>query len=430
LGIIRLGYKVEKEKTRRDGSTYTVSYPKQSDSFVLTDAPEVAAFYGETRELDVILPFPDIARNFDGAYTVWAGGVLVCKGDGEYVQYAGAFRTEEKNDKVRVYNASGDTVVSDGVAQVSFKWNGQSFDPGELVPCPGAAQDYYPHCRACKMSSILKVMMGRPELFRLGYYQIATGSGRNYDTILGTLELIQEQAGKVNGIPFKIRLVEEATTYRDNSGQRKSGKKWFLQLEPDPTFTRRLYANQAQALLGDGMEDDPAPRPESQEPVWDIVEDEAPPPFAETTEPAMEQGTTAESPPSSFATDATIAPAIIATGLTKNMYSYASAMKKSHLPADASLEQVTAWFDKYRDERTYGADSNAAALFANAATYVTKNNEVLGELGTDKLQEMLDQINAIDRGTLTDRTLTIKGHCELLVARILDELREGIDESE
>jgi len=60
LGIIRLGYK-EKRK-RKDGSEY--EFPVQADHFVLTDAQDVAEFYGEQpRELDVILPFPDVYRN-------------------------------------------------------------------------------------------------------------------------------------------------------------------------------------------------------------------------------------------------------------------------------------------------------------------------------------------------------------------------------
>ena len=280
LGIIRLGHK--ETRKRQDGSTY--QYPVQDDHFVLTDAPEIGEFYGEKpREIDVILPFPDIERNFDAAYTVWAGGVLVCKGDGEFVQYAAPMRSEEKKGRMRVYNATGDTLVTDRAAQVALTWNGQSFEPGELVPCPGADQDLYPHCRACKMSAILKVMMARPELFRLGYYQLSTGSGRNYDTILGTLELIYEQAGKVSGIPFKLRLVEESTTYQEN-GKRKQTKKWFVQLEPDPTFTRKLYNRSAMALLGAGSE------PEA-EVEGDYVEAEeaAPPPFAEDGAPAEEE---------------------------------------------------------------------------------------------------------------------------------------------
>jgi hypothetical protein len=252
LGIIRLGHKEKKTKYRADGSSYTVEFPVQDDHFVLSDAPELMQIYGETpRALDVILPFPDVNRNFDAAYTVWAGGVLVCRGDGEYVEYAAPFevKEKEKRGRIAVYNAPGDTLVTNGTAQSAFAWNGERFSPGDLVPCSGATQDLYPHCQACRMSAILKVMMADPRLFRLGYYQIATGSGRNYDTILGTLELIQQQAGRVNGIPFKLRLVEESTTYQDESGKRRQVEKWFLQLEPDPDFTRRLYRNAARSLV-------------------------------------------------------------------------------------------------------------------------------------------------------------------------------------
>lgn len=280
LGIIRLGIMKTSERTGR-------KYPAQTDHFVLRDAPEIAAVYGEKpRELDVILPFPDIQRNFDAAYTVWAGGVLVCRGDGEFVEYATPHRVERKKKGgqvyTSVYNAPGDTHVANGVAQVAFNWNGEEFKPGDHVPCPGASADLYPHCAACRVSAILKVMMARPDLFRLGYYQIATGSGRNYDTILGTLELILGQAGRVNGIPFKLRLVEEPTVFLAN-GQRKKTKKWFLQLEPDPEFTRRLYRQQAAAIL------DTKPEPLALAPGhedgdgcdYDVADDVAPPPFAE-----------------------------------------------------------------------------------------------------------------------------------------------------
>jgi hypothetical protein len=291
LGIIRLGHKVQKEKERQDGTTYTVEYPVQDDHFLLHDAPDVAEVYGEgATELDVVLPFPDIARNFDAFYTVWAGGVLVCKGDGEQVRYAAPLRAEEKRGRTSVYNAAGDTLVSDGQAQIAFAWNGQDFAPGDIVPCPGAAQDLYPHCAACRVSAILKVMMAKPELFRLGYYQVATGSKRNYDTILGTLELISGNGQRpVNGIPFKLRLVEEATTYTEG-GKRKATTKHFLQLEPDPDLTRQLYQQQAAALIG--KKETPALPPtidaETGEIVgeWDEAEEEAPPPFAEDSKPA------------------------------------------------------------------------------------------------------------------------------------------------
>ena len=301
LGIIRLGYL--EERKRQDGSTYT--FPRQSDHFLLHDAKEIQEFYAaqgidEVRELDVLLPFPDIDRNFSANYQVWAGGVLVCEGDGEYVSYATPFTTAVSTKRTSVKNASGDTHVSNGCAQVEFDWNGAHFEPGELVPCSGATQDLYPHCEACKLSCLLKIMMADESLFRMGYYQIATSSGRNHDTILGTLEALP--ANRVNGISFKLRLVEGSTSYTDDSGKRHKGTRWFLELEPDPTITRELYKRAAERMIAA-----PVPRIAAQVdhgPEWHTEDGEgyegngaldyeadptAPPPFAEVDPEDIEE---------------------------------------------------------------------------------------------------------------------------------------------
>jgi len=273
LGVIRLGMLV-------DNASGNGQHPVQTDYFVLKDAPDIERYYFDqgverVRELDVLLPFPDVERNFDAWYQVWAGGVLVCQGDGESVQYATPLRvTVDDKKRTHVYNAPGDTLVANGEAQIAFNWNGHEFKPGDQVACPGESHDLYPHCAACKLSALLKVMMADPELFRMGYYQISTGSKRNYDTIMGTLELFP--ADRVNAVPFKLRLVEEQVTYSEN-GKRKKGTKWFLQLEPDPTITRRLYGQQVQQMLGETQR---APAPAlSTGPVWDEVDAELPPPF-------------------------------------------------------------------------------------------------------------------------------------------------------
>jgi len=280
LGVIRLGILV-------DNATGRGQHPVQTDYFVLKDAPDIQAFYDgrgveKVRELDVLLPFPDVERNFTAFYQLWAGGVLVCQGDGETVHYATPLRVEVKRKKkgeevietTHVYNAPGETLVANGEAQVAFEWNGHKFAPGDPVECPGESHDLYPHCAACKLSALLKVMMADPALFRLGYYQISTGSKRNHDTIMGTLELFP--ADRVNAIPFKLRLVEEQVTYTEN-GQRKKGTKWFLQLEPDPTITRKLYEQQVQTMLGE-MTHPPQPAL-SAGPDWDEIDPQVPPPF-------------------------------------------------------------------------------------------------------------------------------------------------------
>ena len=282
LGVIRLGVLV-------DNATGKGQHPVQTDHFVLVDAPDIQAFYDEkgvekVRELDVLLPFPDVERNFSAFYQVWAGGVLVCQGDGEFVQYATPLRAEVKQHKkgdqivetTHVYNASGETLVANGEAQIAFEWNGHAFKPGDTVECPGQSHDFYPHCAACKLSALLKVMMAHEDLFRMGYYQISTGSKRNHDTIMGTLEMFP--ADHVNSVPFKLRLVEEQVTYTEN-GQRKKGTKWFLQLEPDPKTTRRLYGRKLQEMLGEVTE--PSRPALSAGPDWDEIDPELRPSYVE-----------------------------------------------------------------------------------------------------------------------------------------------------
>ncbi len=287
-GIIRLGHK---EKTKSG-----FERPVQDDHFLLHDAPAILESYGEeqdgkVRVIDVTLPFPDVERNFDANYNIWAGGVLICKGDGEYIEHASPFVVKDKFDKegeksgISVRNAPGETLVDNGVAQTAFSWNGEEFAPGSLVPCSGETKDLYPHCAACKMTAILKLMMIRPELVRMAYYQLATGSGRNHDVIVGTLDELYANFGQVNGIRYWLRLVEQGTSYKDESGIRRSTKKWFLQLEPYPEDVQRMYDKQRARLFGVAQIAPPTDTVIDVDAEY-VADDAAPPPFAEEGGPA------------------------------------------------------------------------------------------------------------------------------------------------
>lgn len=301
-GIIRLGHR--EKRTTKDGREY--EFPVQDNHFVLTDAPEIAEVYGaEPTTLDIMLPFSDIDRNFDAHYTVWAGGVLTCKGNGEFVEFAAPMNATKKAGKngketTHVYNAPGDTLVVDGVAQSSFDWGEEHFDAGDTVPCPGAAAGMYPQCASCKISAILKMLMADPRLFRLSYYQLATGSGSNYDNILGALELIRGDSvdpitgekrygtRPVSGVPFKLSLVKRQITYTDDSGKRSKTEKYFLQLEPSPDYVRAALTSTARSAFGFNQPQLPAPEPILEDDDFDDFEPEAPPPFAEVQEQDVE----------------------------------------------------------------------------------------------------------------------------------------------
>lgn len=81
-GIIRLGYKEEGEKGRMHNTEH----------FILTDAPDVAAVYGENpQEIDIIFPSNIIDQVAPSAFEYWKSvknksgdreGILVCRGDG------------------------------------------------------------------------------------------------------------------------------------------------------------------------------------------------------------------------------------------------------------------------------------------------------------------------------------------------------------
>lgn len=291
-GTIRLGHK--ETRKRADGSEY--SFPVQDDHFQLHDAPQILESYGaeqdgKVREIEVTLQFAEPIRNFDANYEVWAGGVLVCQGDGEYVDHASPFIVKDKFDKagkkkgVSVRNAPGDTLVNRGTARIAFEWNGEQFEPGDHVACSGETKDLYPHCANCKMKSMLKVMMVRPELVRMAYYKLSTGSGRNYDVINDTLTALREAFGHVNSIRYWLRYVKQPTTYQDDTGTRRSTEKWFLQLEPWPEDLARLYAKQRAKLFNIAQIQPPI----QDEPV-DIdaeymAEETAPPPHAEDGAP-------------------------------------------------------------------------------------------------------------------------------------------------
>lgn len=314
IGVIRLGIKVfwckdghkshptrwsgnarqecEKCGKVRTGLTDRNTSPFQPGHFVLWDAPDVLAFYAaqgieekDVRELDILFPFAERDKNFIANYQVWAGGDCVCQGDGEYVNHAIPTKTHKDGRGWHVKKDDGETLVTNGIACRPFEWNGTSFAEGDHVPCGGSGEEkLYPHCNMCKLNSMLKVMMSDPELFRVGYYRISTGSGRNYDHLDTMFDILPEN---VQGIYFKLRLVEEATKYTTDDGKSHKTMKWFLHLEPDPTYVRDLYAQRAARQIGRGVVvDEPAQIPE-QSGALDFNGDDGE--YDEIAEPPMDE---------------------------------------------------------------------------------------------------------------------------------------------
>lgn len=282
LGVIRLGYRVfycdnghAKAPTRWNGnasqecsvcgktrsglSERSGVAPYQPGHFVLRDAPAILDFYEQRgtpetgiRELEIMFPFAERDRNFIANYQVWTANTVVCEGDGEYVTRASPFKlSKSKSGYLRIRQDTGDTLVNNGMACKKFDWNGEHFEAGDHVPCSGSGEErLYPHCALCKLNSLIKVIMADPELFDVGYYQIATGSGNNYDAFDTMFDILP---ANVQGVRFRLQMVQEKKRYRGDDGKLHPTEKWFLYLKPMREDLRQMMEQQAARQLGQGI---------------------------------------------------------------------------------------------------------------------------------------------------------------------------------
>lgn len=237
LGNIRLGWMESTESGRER--------PVASDYFVLTDAPFLAEILGEQPQaLQIHFPYPLFDDNITAAYRVWAGGrrkgsgISVCQGDGEIVHSALPFKVSVDGEgRTHVNRAKGPRLVSYKRVAVDFKWGDHSFQVGDSIPCPGGAKGMYPHCEVCNPSILLKVMIRHPlEAARWGYWQIATGSIRNYRHFMGVWSSITNGGQlpiPMNDVPFVLRIMPEGTLFQGRDQSWSAKKAFFLKLELD-----------------------------------------------------------------------------------------------------------------------------------------------------------------------------------------------------
>lgn len=211
----------------------------------------------EVREIEILFPFAERDRNFLASYQVWCGGSITCEGDGELVKRAEPLKaTQNEGGYWNVRKEAGDTLVSNGMACRPFDWNGTHFEAGDHVPCSGSKEErLYPHCRVCKLHSLVKVMMADPDLFRVGYYRVSTKSGNNYDAFDTMFDMMPPN---VQGIRFKLRLVQEPTSYKGDDNKRHATKAWFLYIEPNKGDMHKIFARNAERQLGQGTVEAPA----------------------------------------------------------------------------------------------------------------------------------------------------------------------------
>jgi hypothetical protein len=229
-GIIRLGHK-EVAKSGKE-------YPVADDHFVLKDAPELIEVYGaEPRRLNVYLPFDEPDRNFPAWHQLWAAGGLLCRGDGQTVEYA-------------VDPPTGEVIVRKGAATRSGTFAGIKMSEGHPVNCPGLAHGLYARCRDCRPNAVLIVLVR--EVPRLAYYQVATGSIHNIVNLTGQMRWVKENVGRLQGVPFILELRPDKISTPGSNGKRVRREKYLLHLEPDPEWVRACLAEMHRRALPGG----------------------------------------------------------------------------------------------------------------------------------------------------------------------------------
>lgn len=253
LGVIRLGVK----RTSRNGK----EYPAEVDHFVLKDAPELVAAYGnEPKELLIYLPFESLDENLVAWHELWYRSGLVCRGNGETIQ-----KLVKSGQGVVVANGE----VKEAYADHDLNGEAYKFTPGDRVGCPGLDHNLWARCARCRPSALFIVMVRDPERptqlvnDRLGYYQVRTSSFHNIQALTGQLLHALETAramghGSLRGIPMILRRQERTITYLDETGEQKTSTHYLLNLEFDVQWVKAANAALHARALGAGAVDAPA----------------------------------------------------------------------------------------------------------------------------------------------------------------------------
>ena len=217
IGRIRKGAPKEPDKPGADLTYFRVEFDEEEKQ---ATAVFHKTYGGTPSELNILLPFNSVDENFDAWREAYVAGGLIHRCDGERVWY--------------------------------------EIDPksGEQLVVNGMPEEQCDRSTKCKPTGRLKVLI--PELQRLAYLTVITGSTHDVMNIARQLEALLQINGKLAGVPLKLRRRPvKISTPSGTDGKRARRTKSLLSIEADPEWVRhKLLSMKAAALPDNGLDED------------------------------------------------------------------------------------------------------------------------------------------------------------------------------
>jgi len=207
IGDIRKGApKTQNDRPGKDLTYFRAVFPD--------DETEAAAKFNEVygpepREINIFLPFDDIARNFEAWLERHTASALQCRGDGETAH-----------------------IWRDASGEIQH----------QSKQCPAQ------RCAGCKETGYLKIIV--PELRRLAYLTVHTTSKWDIIELTANLSALRKLTGNgLKGIPLVLKRRPRIVSTPRKNGNRVRQEKWLLSIEADPRWVdAQLKAMEIAAL--------------------------------------------------------------------------------------------------------------------------------------------------------------------------------------
>lgn len=217
IGIIRKGAKKEPNGPGKDLPYFRVDFAEHEKK----SAADFAAGYAnkdtgllQPRTIRIILPFNEIARQWDAWYEAYTAGRMVARSDGEKIIYQCAH--------------DGTILVKDGIEVAT----------GLPKPHPEdmfAGNDY--KGKGVKFKAVGRLNVIIPELKRAAYLTLQTTSIHDITNISAQLAGFSAlNGGQIAGIPFYLRRTPRPVSVPKPDGTRVRMMKSLVSIEADPDW--------------------------------------------------------------------------------------------------------------------------------------------------------------------------------------------------